>query len=624
MDTNRKKLLVKRTIRQSQLISPWSVGQMINFPQDDESLMVAGLDAWVNSYNQALDGMDEFIVRESRLQKRLNVDHFRLPPDYRDSGKGIRNPQLTIPFVRFPRWHYCYRCGSMEFLSIYQTKNQRCKGIKFDEYRSCTTLPERNRPFLMPIRFVAICQNGHIEDFPFMQWVHRKKPNTSTCSLRYLIRNSSTALGAIRLVCSCGEEATMSRSFDKDALDKIGKRCNGQRPWIGEVGDQARGCNEALQTVQRGASNVYFPDVRSSIYIPGDEETDEEIESVLERFWDLLTSGIVEGQQLDKDRFKILARDKNLDLDTLYAAALRKLESLQSKHDDEEESEEVYRKFEFDALHKLVDEKKKDFLVKTKNVDEYGRFIKKYITNVSLAYKLRETRALVGFSRLLPENTKSLKEEKADLFLGNVNWLPAIIVRGEGIFLELNDGLLKAWEARPDVSERSKNLIDNYNTLRLGYRLPERILNPRFILLHTFAHILISQLSLQCGYGSSSLRERIYCNTENSELTMNGILLYTASGDSEGSMGGLVKQGEPGRLEEIITTGLHESKWCSSDPVCIESKGQGPGSCNLAACHNCAILPETSCEEGNRLLDRALLIGTIAQPELAFFSNNTR
>jgi hypothetical protein len=103
---------------------------------------------------------------------------------------------------------------------------------------------------------------------------------------------------------------------------------------------------------------------------------------------------------------------------------------------------------------------------------------------------------------------------------------------------------------------------------------------------------------------------------------MAGILIYTAAGDSEGTLGGLVRMGEPGRLEGVLENALAHAAWCSSDPVCIESKGQGPGSCNLAACHGCALLPETACEEYNRFLDRALVVGGLGKSELGFFARN--
>ena len=100
---------------------------------------------------------------------------------------------------------------------------------------------------------------------------------------------------------------------------------------------------------------------------------------------------------------------------------------------------------------------------------------------------------------------------------------------------------------------------------------------------------------------------------------MLGVLIYTSSGDSEGSLGGLVREGQPGKLEDSIITALKNAEWCSSDPICIESNGQGPDSCNLAACHNCALLPETCCENGNRLLDRGMLVDSSFGNETGFF-----
>jgi hypothetical protein len=145
-------------------------------------------------------------------------------------------------------------------------------------------------------------------------------------------------------------------------------------------------------------------------------------------------------------------------------------------------------------------------------------------------------------------------------------------------------------------------------------------LKAEFVLIHTFAHLMINQLSYECGYGSSALRERIYCEIGDKSHTMHGVLLYTAAGDSEGTLGGLVAQGKPNKLDDIVNSAIENARWCSSDPICIDSLGQGTDSCNLAACHNCALLPETSCELGNRILDRGLVIGTPDNPELGFFN----
>jgi hypothetical protein len=202
-----------------------------------------------------------------------------------------------------------------------------------------------------------------------------------------------------------------------------------------------------------------------------------------------------------------------------------------------------------------------------------------------------------------------------------IDWLPAMIVRGEGIFVEFDRDRLDAWIKRTSViRERIEQLNSNYNVRRSTQGQSPRLISPQFVLLHTFAHVVINQLAYECGYGSASLRERLYCGPGDGNDPMCGVLIYTASGDSEGSMGGLVRQACQGTFENIVIRAIQRAGWCSSDPVCIESNGQGSENCNLATCHGCYLLPETSCEEGNRLLDRALLVGRPGEPYIGFFS----
>lgn len=232
--------------------------------------------------------------------------------------------------------------------------------------------------------------------------------------------------------------------------------------------------------------------------------------------------------------------------------------------------------------------------------------------------KLRETRAFVGFSRLQPNTSAKIEDKKAMLRLGNGSWLPAIEVYGEGIFFEFSSDELKKWAEKEEVKERLAPLDAAYQQSFFGQSNPGN-LRAEYVLLHTFAHLIINQLSYECGYGSSSIKERIYCEKCSNDLEMCGVLIYTASGDSEGSLGGLVRRGEPGKLEDTIIAALENAKWCSSDPICITSLGQGPESLNRAACHNCALLPETCCECGNRLLDRGLVVGELEQKSTGYF-----
>jgi hypothetical protein len=620
----------KRPIRRSQLISPWGVGQMINFPKD-ESLMVVGLDMWEEKF-RTITELDEFKIQEPRLAKRLGVKEFRLPPDFRDPGPGVTNPSLKIPFVRFPRWHYCTSCGHMEKVSIYDSQKPTCTGVSFGSGRSCSDKTERQRQKLIPVRFIAICPHGHIEDFPFMEWVHGGTQPEGQHNLRLRAGRSSGALSGIEITCSCGAHKTMAGAFNEQSLTKIGVTCSGGRPWLGEEAERnnTTHCGQDLIVVQKGASNVYFSQVRSSIYLPQWEKSvDRRLVEVLEKNQPFLTTGMENGN-FQRMRFELVAErnfaedKKELYTEKLLEAATKRISGADSSNTDD--SEEKYRKMEYDAILAEAGGENQDFFVSRNQANTYddsetGGAISTGLTSIGLLHKLRETRAYVGFSRWLPDDGKTLDAKKDFIKLGrSITWLPAMVVRGEGVFFEFSEKRLKEWVTKKEVIARAKFLSDNYNRPREAKGQKRREIKPEFVLIHTFAHLVINQFSYECGYGSSALRERIYCNLEFPNDTMNGVLIYTASGDSEGSLGGLVRKGKQGNLETIVYNAIENARWCSSDPICIDSHGQGPNSCNLAACHNCSLLPETCCEESNMLLDRAMLIGELDNPSIGYFN----
>lgn len=605
-----------RPVRRTQIISPWGIGAMVNF-RNDESLMTCGLDAWPWAKEEC---PAEFKVIEERLQALLGVDHFRLPPDFRRSAPGVQHPHQKIPFVLFPRWHYCHHCGNMRELGLFGAL-QKCDAPNFESGQSCQKLPERRRPRLMPIRFVAVCsERGHIQDFPFMEWVHRAQPPAPDCRLRLRAGRSAAGLHGIKIQCSCNQSRTMAGAFNNDALEGVGVYCGGQRPWLGDTVCSVNKCGRSLQVLQRGASNIYFAHVASSIYLPlwGEKATRRVVEVIEDpKVWNFLSSGLVDGK-IDQIRCEAVAELKMVDLEDLLEAAQQRLDDVQPEHVEADESEVQYRYAEYEALRTGRGAAQTDLYTTTKSPSEYEKPFSDFFVTVTLVHKLRETRAFYGFSRYLPEDTRQRSEKITDLRLDpRINWLPAVAVQGEGIFFELKSERLQEWMENAKVLSRINLLADNLS--RTGRPLGRRAVTPKFVLLHTLAHLLINQLSFECGYGSSSLRERIYCDVEDSSQPMNGILIYTASGDSEGTTGGLVRQGNVGRLERTLVRAFRTASWCSSDPICMESRGQGPDSCNLAACHGCALLPETSCEEGNRLLDRVMVVGLPDSPEIGLF-----
>jgi hypothetical protein len=411
-------------------------------------------------------------------------------------------------------------------------------------------------------------------------------------------------------------------------------RCRGMRPWLGD--NELEGCDAPLRGSLRGATNVHFSVVRSAIYLPrGQDRVPSELVSVLElpRVSELIALFSMSGGSVApaflRRQFGELLSDYNddqiaagiqLTLDTSKRLATTAVDAPAG-----EDRETTFRREEYTALQ--VPQREDQLQTTPVSLASYEDWIASVFGQVTLVDKLRETRVLTGFTRVYPDDGRSLEERKAMLWRlvpqPPERWLPAYVVHGEGIYLGLVESIVSEWENdKTQVEARTNRLNSRYQLAQAKRQLAQRRLPPRFVLLHTFAHLLINQLTFECGYSSASLRERLYVSNY-APSPMAGVLIYTAAGDSEGTMGGLVRMGRPGLLEPLIRRALTSAAWCSADPVCMElgdAGGQGPDSCNLAACHNCALVPETSCEEFNRFLDRGLVVGTPENPALGLFS----
>lgn len=605
------------SLRRDSLISPWGVGAIVPFPHD-ESLMVAGLDWWFDKYHSFAD----FTVIDERLSKRLGGKLLVMPPDFRKYSQDKNHAWMRIPAVRFPHWHYCPVCGNMKELGSSGQK-ERCSGeIKIsgrETYCSKNRSKNKKNPYLVPERFIAVCKKGHIEDFPIMEWVHKRsnKTITSSCKLVRSTGGNSASLSGIRYTCTCGATATMNGAFGWGALEQIGHNCQGKRPWLGD--NQNVECGEKLLVLQRGASNVWFADVMSSVYIPWlpkykNENTKECIDKGVKKFSSSRTNGKIDEEsiRLYVSKYKDFEEDEDIDEEQAITEIITTLNN-QEKEDDPQTDDE-YRKQEFDVLTATVGKPEDELYVKNYTIDKYQNL--GFLKSISLVHKLRETRVFCGFRRIEPDG----ECDSADISIKKIPWLPAIKNSGEGIMFEFDQEKLIDWSKKEKIIERTKTIEQN---LKNSGKLEKEILNPVYVLLHTFAHCLINTLASESGYSNASIREKIYCSkyVNNETPKMAGILIYTASGDSEGSLGGLVRQGTPGRIENIITRTINEAKWCAADPVCIQSTGQGLYGCNLAACHNCTLLPETSCENKNMYLDRGLMIGTLNDNTIGYFSD---
>lgn len=268
-----------RPVRRSQLISPFGVGAISDF-RGDESLMCAGLDEW---FGQASDIPRYLILEEPRLQRRLGKQYFVRPPEH----EGEDGRRRRIPYVRFPRWHYCPFCFRMRKATFFQ-----------DQPRCDVCRPARPRR-MIPVRIVAACDHGHIQDFPFRQWIRCSCADDVSASMFFKAGRSSAGLAGIQISCErCGRSRSLAGAMQSRNLRSAGVDCAGSRPWFGE---ESTSCGLELKGVQRGGSNVYFPVIVSSIYIPDDQSGgDATILALLDRenVWNQLTNGDSGGRPI--------------------------------------------------------------------------------------------------------------------------------------------------------------------------------------------------------------------------------------------------------------------------------------------------------------------------------------
>lgn len=605
-------------------------------------MITAGLDHWFTREggSNAAKPVDynEFRVEEWRLQRHLGVSHLRLPPDYREARKfanDTKNVDLTIPTLRFPQWHFCSNpaCRTLREYPLSQVGRKACPDCK----------AAGRRGWMAQVPFIAICDAGHIQDFPWREWVHGSASPACKAPLR-LQSTGGASLSAQEVQCECNKsrrltgitQATRDSTYLTQQLSEDGQiyLCRGRTPWHGSDSDHS--CVRPLRGSLRAASNVYFAVVRSAIYLPrASQGAPAELVAALESphisvFLNALSDAGEDPRVNDVRSVAGSAVESFTDEQISAAVAIfvgkvkpETPEELECSSDDRETK---FRRTEFAVLRKL--QTRPELQSRAEPLAAYGSWVEEYFDRVILVDKLRETRAMVGFQRVVPHGNVDFASLKALLRRNPApspphDWLPAYTVFGEGIFLELHPARLREWEKRDFVRARAATLISNYGAQRGSSSEELATLTPRFILAHTLAHVLMNRLTFESGYSSAALRERLYIS-DDEDTPMAAILIYTAAGDAEGTMGGLVRMGRSDRFGLALRRSVDEARWCSTDPVCMEigdHGGQGPESCNLAACHNCALVPETACEHFNRFLDRGLLIGTVGLPELGYFSS---
>lgn len=594
-------------VRRSQLITSFGPGSMMDLP--NHSVLIGGLDSWTL-------GGDEII--EPRLVDKLkdlfdpplqNLKLYTPPPDNDDPTA----PQTGITAWQFPEWFITQDVDSEPRNGVIRARmlvhrRMLSKGKFIDD--------AKKKRSVVPVRFVRACRNGHIGDIDWYFFVHG---GHTDCRRQMWIeeRGTSGDLAEVWVRCECGR-GERNMALAAESPQTLG-RCDGHRPWLGAFANES--CGEPNRLLIRTASNAYFPQLMSVISLPDRNET---LREAVEAVWDFIGEAEDAGEvKYERKKAKVSAAlDGFKDEEVFAEIKVRRGQSAGAgKSIKQAEMETLI------ASKDAIGDDKPDgnFFARNLPRNEWDMPWMNQVERVVLVHRLREVMAQVGFTRfeaVSPDIDGELEMGVRRASLAReISWLPAIENRGEGVFIQFRKDAVEQWAARPDVITRGKRLLAGYEAwkgehsgaskkfVEAGGMLP-------YVLFHSFSHLLVTAVSLECGYPASSIRERIYTIPD----IGYGVLLYTGTSDAEGTLGGLVQVGR--RIHEHIRNALEMGELCSNDPVCAQHEPANQHERRFlhgAACHGCLLISETSCEQHNEFLDRALVVPTVEHLGVEFF-----
>lgn len=599
-------------LRPSQMMTPFGIGSIIDLPF--LSVIVLGLDYWKADRGVSTPITEDRLLRAVQWRLGSQVKELLNPPSTPDT-RGLTS--IGIPVSLFPRWMVCSRCHLLAPVEdgLFEPEADWYHPDR-NRYVHRNCIPAGSgKPVVLPARFMVACENGHLDDFPWYDFVHA---GPSTCKATFSLQERGTS-GEARDVwvkcATCGSERPLSDAFGYRGR-QVMPNCRARRPHLLDYDDKA--CDQQVRAILLGASNMWFADILSTLAVPTESHR---LAQLVASAWAKLS--LITSLSL-VPVFRQLGQ-----LGELYTYSDQEIwEAVEKKRAQDAGQEETVptdlKQPEWQAFtHPESVPLTNDLQLRTVAVPQG---FKDKFERVVLLERLRVVQALVGFTRLdSPNELTATANQTTSKFMTisrqKPAWVPATEVRGEGLFIQFKESAIQSWLARDEVYKRNCQFkVAHEDWWHARHLEPPRDSNPgmRYILLHSFAHALMRQLALECGYSAASIRERIYSATD--PEPMAGILIYTSAPDSEGTLGGLVSLGEPQELRRHIEAALRAAQLCASDPLCAEhTPGQKDLTLHGAACHACMFAPETSCEKGNKYLDRSLLAATLQVEDLAFF-----
>ncbi|MDE2926489.1 MAG: DUF1998 domain-containing protein [Acidobacteriota bacterium] len=598
-------------VRLSHLLRHCSVGAVVRGP--DHLVTVKDTTFWKGSDEQGIRHVE-------RVRRALKIDKaLRTPPKAKVENNG-RVSGHAIPAMRFPAWTRCSRCGLLHHLPWRRARTDRTETrgeVQIDPSRCSGPAPHHRMggddPVcggkLEQVPWVLAHEHGYLADVPWHALAHHepRRAASRACPADWKspYLQIQPAEWGYRVLCTrCRASGPIASRFPYFGHEW-------QQPWLRKPPEERP---EGLAWIlEIGDVRVHSPETRTALVIPPESRIRKG--TVVDRLY----SSTDRKEEIRDCRTELQRRTT---LGRIAAEWGCGIDEVEEALEEIEGGYPLYGKSAGDG--DLLGSEYRALIGEIPDLHEDEDFVTEHHTRAwsDLGGKLQGTaaRLIAAVDRLIAVNR--LKEilvldgfrrlegrmTPPDL-AGMADWLPALELYGEGIFFTLRESFMRRWEADRQVRDRARIFLDRFNGSGIRSPMGPPTVSPRFLLLHTLAHLMIRELETKAGYPAASLRERIYCQNGGAvdSGSMAGVLIYVAVPDTEGSLGGLMSQAEPSRFIRLLSSAVEAAEWCSLDPVCARQEGHGPGLLNRAACHACALLPETSCAFGNVLLDRAFV-----------------
>ena len=595
---------------------------MLDLP--NHAVVVSGLQGW-NYSGGHKQIEEERLVPLLRQQLQLGPEFtgLRAPPELDEERHDNARPAVDV--VLFPQWFTVEDGGlanpsgsapgetwrrMVEFSQLDITNGDRMRypdesGKKHD---------------VNPIRFVAACAKGHLEDIDWRMLVHRSGDRSCRKSMFWVERGVSSDPSDISVRCSCGARVTMADLYKPKFLGT----CSAISPWLKPRREPGETCTEDLRLLPRSATNTYFSQTITVISLTA---SNDRLMQVIAQH-----RSTIDDFREEPNLISILRRGRQTKDDFAEFSDAEIENGIATVGDDAEaDTAQNPRVAEFDVLASGAETIGNDspgsvLFAETLPYENSHSSVGKVIKAIVKVNRLREVTCLYGFTRLEPPPSAAESElDEIQLNIDgaplarNPHWLPAIEQFGEGVFVHIDENALRDWLVKPEVQVATKQMAiaEAVDAARFGRTV--KPLGGAYWALHSLSHALMAEVSMECGYPISSIKERIYASGTGQPARF-GLLIYTSTAGAQGTLGGLSETAY--RLPDILERAIGRIELCSNDPVCSEHEvGNALDERPLhgAACHACLLVPETSCESRNTRLDRTLITSTLRRSDLSLF-----